>query len=414
MLFMIYDVVIIGGGPAGMMAAGRAGERGASVLLLEKNNSLGLKLLATGHGRCNITNISADSKDTIGVYGDNAKFLLSAFHRFGVVDTMDFFADLGVETKTEDHGRVFPQSDLSIDVQLALNKYLENNKVEVRVGAEVKKIFAKDKGIEKIILGSGEEIFGQNFVVTTGGKSYPETGSTGDGYGWLESLGHTINTLRPALTPIIVKEKIVKQLEGLSLANIKLSVYQDKKKVISTLGEIIFTSDGISGPAIIDLSSRIGTFLPVPTTIQIDFKPEFETSELEKKIQNDFHHSHNKMFKNYLASLVPPKLAPVILQLTNISELEPVNTITKEERQVLVRALKEFSLEVKELKGFDKAMITAGGVDVREVDPKTMRSRLYENLFMAGEILDLDGPTGGYNLQICWSTGYVAGENVSF
>lgn len=413
-IIMTYDVVIIGGGPAGMMAAGRASERGARVLLLEKNKSLGLKLLATGHGRCNVTNTSADNKETIGVYGANAKFLLSAFYRFSVTDTLSFFADLGVATKVEDQGRVFPQSERASDVQLALLKYLERNKVEMKFGAEVKKIIGKDKKIEKIILTSGEEIFGKNFIIATGGKSYPDTGSTGDGYSWLASLGHTINIPRPALTPIVVKEKIVKQLEGLSLANIEISVYQNKKKIISTSGEIIFTADGISGPAIIDLSSRIGALLPTSTTMQIDFKPEFDASELEKKIQNDFHHSHNKIFKNYLLTLVPPKLAPVILQLTNISELEPVNTIMKEERQVLVRALKEFSLEVKELKGFDKAMITAGGVDVREVDPKTMCSRLYGNLFLAGEILDLDGPTGGYNLQICWSTGFVAGESVNF
>lgn len=411
---MIYDVVVIGGGPAGMMAAGRASERGARVLLLEKNNNLGLKILATGNGRCNITNISADDKQKINVYGPNYKFLFSAFNKFGVDNTLKFFAGLDIATKTEDHGRVFPRSDRASEVREALVKYLEKNKVEIRFGVKIKKIIKDNKNIEKIILADGEEIFGKNFVIATGGKSYPGTGSTGDGYEWLKNLGHTINIPRPALTPIVVKEKYVKQLEGLSLANIKLSVYQNEKKIISRSGEIIFTADGVSGPAIIDLSSQIGALLFAPVMLQIDFQSEIGKTELEKKMQDDFHHSHNKMIKNYLLNLAPPKLAPVILKLAGVDESKLVNIITKEERQKLARALKEFTLETKALKGFDKAMITAGGVDVKEVDPKTMCSRLYQNLFLAGEILDLDGPTGGYNLQICWSTGYTAGDSINF
>jgi hypothetical protein len=409
---MTYDVVIIGGGPAGMMAAMRASERGARVLILEKNNNLGLKFLTTGHGRCNITNISADNKQTIGVYGQNSKFLFSPFNKFSVDSTLKFFADLGVETKIEDNGRVFPKSNRAIDVRSALVKYLEKNNVEIIFEAQVKKVVANDKKIEKVILENGQEIFSNNFIVATGGKSYPETGSTGDGYEWLGNLGHTINTPRPALTPIIVKEKIVKELEGLSLKSIEIRVFQNKKKIISRLGEIIFTADGISGPAIIDLSSQVGALLPAPITLQLDFKPEINIIELEKKMQIDFHHSNNKIIKNYLLVIVPPKLASVILKLTGVDEQRPVNMITKVERQALARALKEFTLEVKELKGFNKAMLTAGGVDIKEINPKTMGSRLYQNLFLAGEILDLDGPTGGYNLQICWSTGYVAGDSV--
>jgi predicted Rossmann fold flavoprotein len=411
---MVYDAVIIGGGPAGMMAAGRAGERGARVLILEKNNSLGLKLLATGNGRCNITNASADDKQKIAVYGANSKFLFSAFNKFSVDSTIKFFADLGVIMKTEDHGRVFPQSDRSSAVLLALTEYLKKRKVEIIFGAKIKKIIADNKKIEKIILADGQEILSKNFVIATGGKSHPETGSTGDGYAWLLNLGHTINAPRPALTPVIVKEKIVKQLEGLSLQNIRLTVYQNKKKIISRLGEIIFTADGISGPAIIDLSSRIGALLSKPVMLQIDFQPEIEIKDLEKKIQNDFHHSHNKMFKNYLSALVQPKLAPVIIKLSGISGEKLVNAITKAERRALVCLLKEFAMEIKELKGFNKSMVTAGGVEAKEIDPKTMRSRLYHNLFLAGEILDLDGPTGGYNLQICWSTGYAAGDSINF
>jgi predicted Rossmann fold flavoprotein len=212
----------------------------------------------------------------------------------------------------------------------------------------------------------------------------------------------------------MVKEKIVKQLEGLSLADVGLSVYQNRQKLISSRGAMIFTADGVSGPAIIDLSSRIGALLPDQVILQIDLQPDMEKVELEKKIQHDFHHSHNKIFKNYLANLVQPKLVPVIMQLSGIDGQKQVNTIAKEERQVLVRALKEFTLEVRALKGFDKAMLTAGGVDIREVDSKNMRSRIYQNLYLAGEILDLDGPTGGYNLQICWSTGFTAGNCAVF
>jgi hypothetical protein len=219
---------------------------------------------------------------------------------------------------------------------------------------------------------------------------------------------------RPALTPITVKEKNVKDLEGLSLKEIGLSLYQNNKKVINQTGEIIFTADGLSGPAIINLSGRIGALLKAPVAVKIDLKPEVESAEFEKKLQNDFHKAPGKMFKNYLAGLVPPKLAPVIIELSGVSGQKPVGDITKVERRSLVRALKEFTLEVKNLKGFAKAMITVGGVEVKEVDPRAMRSRLYENLYLAGEILDLDGPTGGYNLQICWSTGYAAGESVSF
>ena len=411
---MIYDIIVIGGGPAGMMAAGRAGERGARVFLFEKNNQLGVKLLATGHGRSNFTNMSADKKETISVYGKNYKFLFSAFNKFGVESAINFFAGLGVAAKEEDHGRVFPKSDKASDVRGALIKYLKRGGVEVKCGAEIKKIIAKGKKIEKITLANGQEFFADNFIVTTGGKSYTETGSSGDGYKWLSSLGHKIIMPRPALTPVVVKEKIVKNLEGLSLKNIKLSVYENKKKIISRSGEIIFTSDGVSGPAIIDLSQRIGAILPAPTFLHIDFKPEMEAAQLDKKLQNDFHLAANKMFKNYLTDLAPPKLAPVIIKLSGVNEKKQVNAITKIERQSLVSALKEFSLEVKELKGFSKAMITAGGVDVKEIDPKTMRSKLYENLYLAGEILDLDGPTGGYNLQICWSTGYAAGDSASF
>ncbi len=409
---MIYDAVVIGGGPAGIMAAGRASERGARVLLLEKNNKLGLKLLATGHGRCNVTNTSADDKQKISIYGPNSKFLFSAFNKFSVNNVLNFFNKLGVSTKIENHGRVFPESDQATDIQLALIKYLEKDDVEIRYNAEVKKVVGVNDKIDKVVLMNGEEILSKNFIIASGGKSYPDTGSTGDGYTWLANLNHSINTPRPALTPVVVKEKIVEQLEGLSFKDIGLNIYQNKKKLINRSGDIIFTADGISGPAIIDLSSKLGTLLPGLTVIKIDFYPETTKNELKEKMQHDFHHSNNKMIKNYLSVLTSPRLVSVILELTNINEKKPVSTVTKKERQGLVDMLKEFTLEVKELKDFNRAMITAGGLDIKEVDSKTMRSKLYSNLLLAGEVLDLDGPSGGYNLQICWSTGYLAGDSI--
>jgi len=411
---MIYDAIIIGGGPAGMLAAGRAGAQGGRVLLLEKNKELGVKLLATGGGRCNFTNQLADKKETLGVYGKNHKFLFSAFNKFGVSDTINFFSDLAVSSKEEDHGRVFPRSDRADDIRQALIKYLKQSLVEIRLGACVKEIVAHDKKIIKVVLANGQEILSKNFIIATGGKSYYQTGSTGDGYKWLSDLGHKIIMPRPALTPIIVKETIVKNLEGLSLKDVEISLYQNNKKITSRLGDIIFTADGLSGPGIIDLSGLVGSLLYAPTFLKIDFKPETGKTELEKKLQSDFHRAPKKMFKNYLADLVPPKLAPIIIKLTGINGSKQIGDITKPERQAIIKALKEFSLEIKDLKGFSRAMITAGGVSVKEVDPKTMRSRLYENLYLVGEILDLDGPSGGYNLQICWSTGYAAGDSVIF
>ncbi|HAM88937.1 MAG: Pyridine nucleotide-disulfide oxidoreductase [Candidatus Falkowbacteria bacterium GW2011_GWC2_38_22] len=408
---MTYDIVIIGGGPAGMMAAARASERGARVLVLEKNESLGKKLLATGHGRCNLSNVFADDKNVMPAYGVNYKFLFSVFDQFGVEKTLDFFHGLGLKTKVEDNGRIFPESDRALDVRLVLAEYLKKNNVTILFGSKVKSVIGKKNKIEKIVLEDGKEIVAKNYIIATGGKSYPGTGSTGDAYEWLAGLGHKIIAPRPALTSVIVKEKFVKDLEGTSLKDVGISIFQNKKKIISRIGDLLFTADGLSGPVIIDLSRQIGALLSESVFVKIDLFPAVMTDVLEKKIQNDFHNSNNKMFKNYLAGLVSPKLVPSIIKLSGIFENKLINSISKEERKRLVLLLKEFCFTVSGLGGFEKAMVTAGGVDIKEVDPKTMRSRLYNNLFLAGEVLDLDGPSGGYNLQICWSTGYVAGEN---
>lgn len=394
-----------------MMAAGRAGELGARVLLLEKNSALGVKLLITGHGRCNITNNSGEPAEMAQKYGHrHGKFLLSLFHRFGVQDIIDFFESRGIKTKVEKGGRVLCQSDRAQDVLGALIEYLKDSRVEVRLNAEVRKVTKKSNLIEKVVLASGEEITADKFIICTGGKSYPATGSTGNGYGWAALSGHTVVTPSPSLTPVVLKEGFVKELEGLSLTDALISVYKDGKKIDSGLGEAIFTADGMSGPTIINMSRSINRALPGKIVLKIDLVPNLDFTGLDLRLMSDFQEGANRLFKNSLDKLLAQKLIPVIAKLSGIDPEKKANLVAREERKRLVHLLKEFSLEVKGLPGFDKAVITSGGIKLSEIDPKTMRSRLIDNLYFAGEILDLDGPTGGYNLQVCWSTGYAAGQ----
>jgi len=408
---MKYDVAVIGGGPAGMIAAGRAGELGSHVVLIEKNKTLGTKLLIAGKGRCNITNKIDGLKEIINRFGKNGKFLFSPFSRFGVDEVINFFENNGLKTKIERGGRVFPVSDKSQDVLDVLINYLGKTDVDIRTNSKVRKIIKKGKRIEKIILANGKEILADNFIICTGGKSYPVTGSTGDGYRWVEGLGHTITNLSPSLVPIIIEEAYMRELEGLSLKNVEISIYKSGKKINSRFGEAIFTAKGMSGPIILDMSKEIGKELPNNLRMQIDFKPALDFVKLDKRIQRDFQKNPNKLFRNSLDELLPQKLIPIIIRLSKIDPSKKINSITKEERRKLVHLLKEFNLGIKELEGFKKAIITTGGVKLNEIDQKTMRSKLIDNLYFAGEILDLDGPTGGYNLQVCWTTGYIAGES---
>jgi len=410
---MKYDVAVIGGGPAGMISAGRAGELGASVILIEKNKNLGTKLLITGKGRCNITNKEDSPRKFIDKLGKNGKFLFSAFSVFGVQETINFFEKLNLKTKIERGKRVFPVSDKSQDVLETLINYIKKSNVKIKLNSEVEDVVEINNKIEKIILTNNEEILADKFIIATGGKSYPKTGSTGDGYKWAKKLGHTVTNLLPSLVPIIIKEKIIKELEGLSLKNVEISVYRGNKRVDSRFGEAIFTADGMSGPIIIDMSKKIGQELPKDIKIKIDFKPALDLLELDQRIREDFSKESNKMFKNSLNDLLPQKLIPVIVRLSGINPNKKTSFITKEERKKLLYLLKEFTLKVQSLAIHEKAIITSGGVNLDEVDQKTMKSKLIDNLYLAGEILDVDGPTGGYNLQICWTTGYVAGEDAA-
>ncbi len=397
-----------------MIAAGHAGELGSRVILLEKNEHLGVKLLITGKGRCNITNAEEDLKKLINIYGQNGKFLYPALNKFSNKDVVVFFESHGLKTKVERGGRVFPVSDNAKDVVGCLKKYLKDNNVEIRLNSPVEKIIistenSNDNKIDKIILKNGEEIIAANFLFATGGKSYPGTGSTGDAYKWLKKIGHTVVEPKPALTPVIVKEKIVKKLEGLSLKNVEVSLWK-KRKLDSCFGEALFTENGLSGPTVLNLSKKIGENKIKDLKIKINFKPALDYPTLDKRILRDFKEQKNKQFKNSLNKLLPKKLIPVIIKLSGIEENKKVNEVTKIERKKLTKLLKEFELSIKGLVGFEKAIVTSGGVDLKEVYPKTMKSKIIGNLYFAGEVLDIDGPTGGYNLQVAWSTGYLAGE----
>jgi hypothetical protein len=407
----IYDVAIIGGGPAGMLASGRAGELGAKVVLLEKNARLGRKLLITGNGRCNLTQAEYNIREMVEKFGENGKFLFSSLSAFGVKETIEFFNDRGCKTKVERGDRVFPESDKAQDVLDVLVKYMAENGVTVSCSSEVMSLEKEDNRITRLITNKGE-IIAKNYILCTGGKSFPGTGSTGDGFKWLEKLGHHVTELTPSLTALNIKENRVKSLQGLSLKNVEVSILQNDTKKESIFGEMLFTHFGISGPIILSISKNVGKLLKKgKVTLSLDLKPALDFIKLDKRLQRDFLKYQNKIFKNSLDELLPQNLIPIIIDQSGIDPDKQVNSITKEERHKLLSLLKSLNMTVTSLQGFEHSLITSGGVAIKEIDPKTMRSKLIENLFFAGEIIDVDGPTGGYNLQVCWSTGYVAGEN---
>jgi predicted Rossmann fold flavoprotein len=410
----IYDLAVIGAGPAGMMAALRAAECGANVVLLEKNSAPGAKLLMTGKERCNITNAETDVREFAAAFGKSGKFLLGALYNFGVTDTIDFFHDNNLPTKTERGGRVFPVSDKAKDVRDLLLRLIKQRGIKLMTGCRIDTVEHRDKSVTGIVLDNDIEISADAYLITTGGLSYPKTGSTGDGYIWAKRMGHTVIKPEPALTPLVMKEPWIQDLEGLSLKNVRISVYQKNKKLDDRFGEALFTGFGLSGPIILDMSKSIGQILKNGMThISIDFKPALEHDKLDKRLLRDIEEFSNKEIKNILPGLLPRKLIPIILEMWGIDPDKQGNSVTKDERKALRLLLKDFPMTVKNLLGFNKAVITTGGVSLKEIDPKTMRSKIIDNLYFAGEILDLDGPTGGYNLQVCWSTGYLAGESIA-
>src|SRR3989339_216696 len=407
----LWDVVVIGGGPAGMMTAGRAGAKGAKVLLLEKNTDLGRKLLLTGGGRCNLTNAEPDEKIFLSKYGSADKFLFSAFARFGVKDTLDFFKTHGVETAIEPGQRVFPVTNRSQTILDALVDYLKAGQVKIMTGAIVSGIVGQTGTLEAVKLANGKKVRAKAFVLATGGKSHRETGSTGDGFVWLRALGHQVIEPSAALVPVAIREAWVKKLSGVSLDQAKLTILIDSVKQKTKTGKILFTHFGLSGPLVLNLSREIGQWQKEgEVTLSLDILPEYGYDQLNAKLQEIFKQDSNKKLKNSLGLLIPESMVELGLKMAKIEPAVFCHSVTREERQRLVRGLKAWPMTVDRLLGLDDATITSGGVALTEVDFKTMRSKLYSNFYLVGDVLNIDRPSGGFSLQLCWTTGHVAGE----
>lgn len=407
-------VFVVGGGASGMMAAIFAGRSGHKVTLFEKNNKLGKKLFITGKGRCNLTN-ACDYNSFFDNIITNSKFIYSAFSRFSNYDLMEFFESIGLPIKVERGNRVFPSSDKSSDVIKVLTEELRRLDVDIRYNTLVTDIIEKDGKFHAININSEDEkLQGDAIIICTGGLSYPATGSTGDGYRFAKKLGHTVTDLYPSLVPLHVNESFVKELMGLSLKNVSISIKIGESEIYNDFGEMLFTHFGISGPIILSASSYITNYLVKgeKVTLYIDLKPALSEEQLDARILRDFNKAKNKEFKNSLSHLLPKKLIDVIIRLSLISPNKQVNSVTNEERKVLLKLIKNLPLEIIKTSDYKQAVITKGGVNVDEINPATMESKLVNNIYFTGEVLDLDGLTGGYNLQIAWSTAYIAGNNI--
>ena len=407
-----FDCIIIGGGAAGMIAAITAADNGKSVLLLERNDKCGKKLAITGKGRCNVTNNCTDDEFFANI-PVNSRFLYSAYSRFDCRDCMDFFESCGVPLKTERGNRVFPVSDNAHDIVSALEKTCRDRGVQIHYGERVKKILAEDGVVTGVDCG-GKVYNAVSVLVATGGKSYPGTGSDGDGYRLAEALGHTVVPLKPSLVPLTAEEDYCTEMMGLSLKNVALTLMDSTKNkpVYTEQGEMLFTHFGVSGPMVLSASSHIRQMERVRYKILIDMKPALDHGALDKRIQRDFAEIPNRLFSNSLSKLLPAKMIPVVVKLSGISPDKQVNSVTKQERTELVKLLKEFPVTVKDFRPLSEAIVTSGGIKVSEISPKTMESKLVQGLFFAGEVIDVDAYTGGFNLQIAFSTGVTAGNNM--
>ncbi len=413
-------VIVIGGGPAGMMAAITASENGNDVTLVEKMNSLGRKLLITGKGRCNITsslNIEEFIKNTPG----NGRFLYSCYQQYTNKDIIEFLREQGLEVKEERGNRIFPVTDKSQDVLKCFTKKLKENRVKILYNMQVQKILVDEQKEKAIgILANNEEMYADKIILATGGKSYPLTGSTGDGYKMVEELGHNVTKIKPSLVPLEIYQKsLCQDLQGLSLRNIEMKILDKSKNktIYEDFGEMLFTHFGVSGPTILSSSAHLVRYKNIDEklknreiVLKIDFKPALSTKKLDDRILRDFTEFKNKQFKNSLEKLLPHKLINPIIKLSKIDPDKKVNEITKEERTRLVEILKNFTIEIKGFRPIDEAIVTSGGIKISEINPKTMESKLIRNLYFAGEIIDVDSYTGGFNLQIAYSTGFVAGS----
>lgn len=407
-----FDVLVIGGGPAGLMAAGRAAECGARVALVEKNDRYGIKLLMSGNGRCNITQDADDLVELSKKY-KNGRFLLSAFNAFSPSDMRVFLRERGVETKIEKNGKAYPVSDQGKDVLEVLYQYCRGGGVNFFHSDEVIDVVAADGKIEKIVT-KKKEIAASSYILAVGGKSYPSSGSNGKGYGWVEKIGHTVVEPEPCLVPIRVKESWIDQAQGISAHTVTLSVFADGALVGKEKGDIMFAHYGLSGPAALNVSRVVRKYDNAGNVaIMVDIKPDLSFEQVDEIIRKDFEKNAAKNIANCLGDFASPRLLEIIFSLSGVDITRHAANISREDRQKIAKLFKEIRLTIDSLFGFEKAMVTSGGVSIKEIDSRTMRSRIMENLYFAGEIMDTDGPTGGYNLQICWSTGYVAGQSAA-
>ena len=402
------SVIVIGGGAAGMMAGIQAAQNGKKVTLLEQNEKLGKKLFITGKGRCNFTN-ACDIEDLFANVVTNSKFLYSAFYSFSNQMVMDFFEEIGLPYKIERGNRVFPVSDHSSDVIKVLEKELQKQNVNILLNTKVKSLMIENNICKGVELYNHKKLYADRVIVATGGVSYPRTGACRDGYEFAKSAGHGIAEICPSLVPFELKDECCKELMGVSLKNVSVTIYADGKKVYSDFGEMLFTHFGVSGPIIIKASAYIHKYLGKKLILSIDLKPALDEKQLDERILKDFKLFHNKQLKNSLSKLLLHAVIPVVLEKSELDGEKKINELTKEERRKLIRGVKNLEFTISGLRGMDEAIITKGGIKVKEVDPQTMESKLTEGLYFAGEILDLDALTGGYNLQIAWSTGYLAG-----
>ena len=408
------QIVVIGGGAAGLMAAVIAGREGARVILLEKMNMVGKKMGITGKGRCNITN-SADISDFIKNTPGNGKFLYGAYERFSNVDLLALLHEWGLKTKVERGGRVFPESDSALEVRNLFMKMLKKYNVTVHLNEAVTKIVTKDNVVTGVVT-TKESYACEAVIIATGGASYPLTGSTGDGYRLAEGVGHSITDIRPSLVPIVTEESWVKDIMGLSLRNVEVSIVSKEKVQAKMFGEMMFTHFGVTGPTILSLSHTVGKLLrkkkTAPIAVSINLKPALTAEVLDRRLQKDFDVYSKKQLANGMKDLLPSNLIPIIISLAKLDPAKPINQITKEERQQLCHVLQHMTLTVKGLRPVEEAIVTAGGISLKEFNPKTMESKLVKGLYGAGEVLDIDAFTGGYNLQAAFSTGYVAAMHI--
>ncbi|GAB1402449.1 NAD(P)/FAD-dependent oxidoreductase [Elusimicrobiota bacterium] len=407
-----FDVIVIGAGASGLMAGGRAGEQGLNVCLLEKKARPGIKLSITGKGRCNITN-SANLKEFISEFGDNGKFLFSAFNKFFNNDLISFFENHGVKTRLERGGRYFPLSDDAHSVVNALIQYVKKNKVKIKTSCEVKKITKENNSIKDVILSTGEILKAKKYILATGGLSYPQTGSTGDGFKFAKQLGHTVIAPSPSLVPLVLDCPYLKQLNGLKLKNIEITVLADGKEITKLFGELEFTIFGLAGPVILTVSALVYGLLRdnQKVEISINLKSSLDDKQLDQRLVRELNNFGSLPVRHMLKELLPLQLIDIFMKITNLNHTKKCFEISKLERQQLFNGLRSIKFKVSATRPINEAIITRGGISLNEVEQNTMQSKLIDNLYFCGEILDLDGPTGGFNLQVAFSTGYLAGNN---